>query len=61
MDRVKIPSGSVQKLETVFDDLQTLVHGNLNNRCHYRNIWNSECIEKRCSGCYINWLKSYCI
>jgi len=32
MDRVKIPSGSVQKLETVFDDLQTLVHGNLNKR-----------------------------
>ena len=32
MDRVKIPSGSVQKLEDVFDDLQTLVHGNLNKR-----------------------------
>jgi len=32
MDRVKIPSGSVQKLETVFDDLQTLIHGNLNKR-----------------------------
>ena len=32
MDRVKVPSGSIQKLETVFDDLQTLVHGNLNKR-----------------------------
>jgi len=32
MDRIKIPSGSVQKLETVFDDLQTLIHGNLNKR-----------------------------
>lgn len=32
MDRVKVPSGSIQKLETVFDDTQTLVHGNLNKR-----------------------------
>lgn len=32
MDRVKVPSGSIQKLEDVFDDLQTLVHANLNKR-----------------------------
>jgi len=32
MDRVKVPSGSIQKLEDVFDDTQTLVHGNLNKR-----------------------------
>lgn len=32
MNRVKIPSGSVQKLETVVDDLQTRIHGNLNKR-----------------------------
>jgi len=32
MDRVKVPSGSIQKLETIFDDLQTLVQGNLNKR-----------------------------
>lgn len=32
MDRVKIPSGSIQKLETVFDDLQSLIHGNLKKK-----------------------------
>lgn len=32
MDRIKVPSGSIQKLETVFDDLQTLVDGNLSKK-----------------------------
>jgi len=35
MDRIKVPSGSIQKLETVFDDLQTFVHGNLNKRVSF--------------------------
>ena len=32
MDRVKVAAGSVQNLEMVFDDLQTLVNGNLKKR-----------------------------
>jgi len=29
MKRIKVPSGSIQKLETVFDELQTNVQENL--------------------------------
>ena len=32
MDRIKVPSGSVQKLETVFDNLQDQQELNLTNR-----------------------------
>ena len=38
MKRIKVPSGSVQKLETVFDELQTNVQENL---VEHTNLWLS--------------------
>lgn len=35
MDRIKVPSGSIQKLETIFDNLQNSVQTNLNKRVNF--------------------------